>query len=89
MRNPSTRVVFDVEKHLTCWAGEPVGETPGGSGVRCHIEHETLSAKGHGKSIASFCCQNYQDCPTWRAARDAYVAHREKNLAKEMLEGAR
>lgn len=61
------RVVSDLE--IPCPAGEPVGESLGGSGCHCHIEGTLITSAIDPSSLGRFCTapDGYLRCPTWQA----------------------
>lgn len=71
------------ELPLLCPAGAAIAESLRGSGIRCRIEHSSLFTVGHQRSLRAFCCGDYQSCPTWRAHREAEMAHRDKAMRDE------
>lgn len=60
----AARLTFDPP--VVCPAGTPIYETARGSGCRCAIEQNTLTAKDDPQSLVSFCFSAYVFCATWR-----------------------
>lgn len=75
--------VFDVLP--ACPAGAAIGETPGGSGCRCRVEHESLTATSSPSSLILYCLSGdgYKACPTWRAEKDRIESGRVARLVNE------
>lgn len=66
---------------VACPAGEPIGETPRGSGVRCRLTHSNVLAQDDPRSILAFCCSSgYRRCPVWLAEKERIAAQRREAL---------
>ena len=65
----------DLDKPVTCPAGERIGEVVEGPGCRCRIEGSTITAAKDGSSLAIFCMGDNTLCPTWRLARETEWEH--------------
>lgn len=61
--------VFDAP--TACPAGAVIAETIEGSGCRCRVEHESLTATSSPSSLIRYCLsrEGYQHCPTWIAEK--------------------
>lgn len=75
--------VFDVE--TACPAGAVIGETIQGSGCRCRVEHESLTATSSPTSLILYCLNRdgYKRCPTWQAEKKRIEAGRVARLVAE------
>lgn len=60
----ATRLTFNPP--VVCPAGTPVFETKRGSGCRCQIERNTLTAQEDPNSLTAFCFGEYQTCTSWQ-----------------------
>jgi len=71
--------VFD--PHVTCPAGEPIGEALAGSGCRCRIERNSLLSATDPTSLVRWCLGDYDTCPTWQADKEHEWARRRGAVA--------
>lgn len=65
---------------VKCPAGEAIGETRKGSGVRCRVEESSILADQDPRSIIAYCCGDYGTCPTWQAEKARIAAQRRESL---------
>jgi hypothetical protein len=65
-RRPTRAARLTFDPPVVCPAGTPVYETARGSGCRCAIEQNTLTAHDDPSSLLNFCFGAYIFCPTWR-----------------------
>jgi hypothetical protein len=75
--------VFDAPPR--CPAGAFIAETIEGSGCRCRVEHESLTASSHPSSLIRFCLsrEGYMQCPTWQAEKARVESGRVARLVDE------
>lgn len=52
-----------------CPAADPLYETPHGTGVRCAIECNTLTAGTDPSSLMVFCFDRYDLCSSWESEK--------------------
>jgi hypothetical protein len=84
-RTRALRLTFDPA--VTCPAGTAIHETPEGSGCRCAIERNTLTALRDPSSLLGYCLSDYSACPTWQAEKQHVEAgHRRALLDMPDLE---
>lgn len=82
------RVVVPNLDEPECPAGQAVAETDGGSGCRCLIARDTLTAAKNGPTLGIYCYRKtgrlettgdevgYTACPVWRADKEDFWAER-------------
>lgn len=70
---------------IACPAGGVIAETMEGSGCRCRVEHESLTATSSPSSLIRYCLhrEGYMACPTWRAEKDRIESGRVARLVAE------
>lgn len=66
---------------VECPAGEPIAETPKGSGVRCRLTHSNVLSMDDPTSLRNFCCSaGYRGCPVWLAEKARIAEGRREAL---------
>lgn len=74
-------LVFDAK--VECPAGEPIGETPRGSGVACRLTHTAITSQENPRALLAFCCSSkYRRCPVWEAECERIAAARREALVE-------
>lgn len=66
-RTRAKRLTFNPP--VACPAGTPIFETESGSGCRCAIEKNTLTALRDPQSLDEWCFGNYAMCTTWQTEK--------------------
>jgi hypothetical protein len=80
---PTRAIRLTFNPKVTCPAGDPVYESPEGSGVRCAIERNTLSALRDPSSLLTFCLSRYDSCPTWELEKRRVADRIARELADD------
>lgn len=69
---------------IRCPAGEFVQETIQGSGCRCRITRETLTAVENASTLNNFCAGRYVECPVWQREKEA-IAERKRQALHDAI----
>lgn len=67
-RTRAVRLTFNPP--IRCPAGQPVYESREGSGCRCPIEENTLTALRDPQSLTAFCFSQYEMCTSWQGQKE-------------------
>lgn len=63
----------------------PAGVNSGDADCYCRIEQTLIQGRVNPDSIAHFCAGDFQQCPTWRADKEATWEAKGRDLLKDGL----
>jgi hypothetical protein len=70
------RIVVPRPTEPPCPAGSLVAEAAGGTGCTCRITGDVIDSRHDPTTLVAYCfsAEGYQQCPAWRADREALLA---------------